>query len=272
MIDLGQNGLKLRSLCEYLSRKLTHKLIDEYLGFANVENTGKRVYPNGLDANKKDKLYNSLINDFNKKHKIDGIIRFLEVMYEPSKYTNDKESFVNALQEVNKYLIQMGLIINNSGKVNETKIATTLDEVDDRINKLKHEIQLRGLHKEVLNYCTRELLAKDYYHSIFEAAKGVFERIRIMSGETIDGFNLVEKVFNKDRPILMMRGNYFETDTDRNIYFGNVFLLKYLVKALRNPIAHVPRKDIKEEMSECLEILSTVSLAHKFLDECYKWF
>ena len=272
MIDFGNGGIKLRNMCSFLSEKLTHSKIDEYLGFASIENKGKKIYQNGFDLNKNDKLYNSLVENYNQTKSVNGIIRFLEIVYDPSRYTNSLNSYEKELEEINRFLIQMGISINNEGKVLCVAKAKTLDEVEERINKLKHEIQLRGLHKKVMEYCNRELLSKDYYHAIFEASKGVFERIRNMTNLSLDGFALIEKVFNQSNPILLIENNYLSNENEKNIYFGNVYLLKYLSKALRNPIAHIPRKNMKDELADCLEILSTISLAHKFLDQCKKWY
>jgi len=49
----------------------------------------------------------------------------------------------------------------------------------------------------VFEYCIAELLAENYFHSVFEATKSIAERIRELTGIEIDGATLVDTVFNK---------------------------------------------------------------------------
>jgi uncharacterized protein (TIGR02391 family) len=57
---------------------------------------------------------------------------------------------------------------------------------------LRTELARRGVHPEVLRYCEEELLRKSLFHAVFEAAKGVSERLRQMSGLSGDGAGLVD--------------------------------------------------------------------------------
>ena len=59
-------------------------------------------------------------------------------------------------------------------------------------------------------YCIKDYLQKDYYDAVFEAAKGLAQRVRYISGLTIDGGTLFQTAFSKNDPYLFfafMLGN-----------------------------------------------------------------
>jgi uncharacterized protein (TIGR02391 family) len=45
-----------------------------------------------------------------------------------------------------------------------------------------------------LKYCRVELMQDNYFHSVFEAVKGLAQRIRDLSGVQLDGAALVDRV------------------------------------------------------------------------------
>jgi hypothetical protein len=86
--------------------------------------------------------------------------------------------------------------------------ATTLDEVAQLAGRLRTELRRRGVHAEVLHYCEEELLRKSLFHAVFEATKGVSERLRQMSGLTSDGAELVDQCFGarSGQPLVRING------------------------------------------------------------------
>ena len=82
--------------------------------------------------------------------------------------------------------------------------ATTLDAACARVGRLKAALESRVVHAEVLNYCRAELLDENYFHAVFEATKGVAERIRLLSGLNGDGADLVSKAFAGQQPVLTL--------------------------------------------------------------------
>ncbi|WP_353963348.1 TIGR02391 family protein [Tepidibacillus marianensis] len=56
------------------------------------------------------------------------------------------------------------------------------------------------MHHEVEKYCIKDYLRKDYYDAVFEAAKGLAERVRQITGLTSDGSTLFQKAFAKNDP------------------------------------------------------------------------
>lgn len=271
MFKTDNVGTELKNLTDYLSF-LTHKQIDEMLTRSGIEIIGEPFKYDGQNlkygTNKKDKLYNSFANEVNASKNFNKIISFLESMYNPASFINDTSSFKNAIDEVNPILAMLGVSINNSGKIVETTKPETIDEIDRRFNTLKNEIDKRKLHQQVHKYCKKEYLAKDYFHTIHEAVKGLLERVRELSGSSDDGYNLLDAVFNHKNPVLVF--NKLSNDNEINEYKGFKRMIEGLITMFRNPTAHMPRIKYDENIDITLEVLSTVSMLHRYLDNCQK--
>ena len=111
-------------------------------------------------------------------------------------------------------------------------------------------------------------MAKDYFHTIHEAVKGLLERVRELSGSTDDGYNLLDAVFNHKNPVLVF--NKLSNDNEINEYKGFKRLIEGLITMFRNPTAHMPRIKYDENIDITLEVLSTISMLHRYLDNCQK--
>lgn len=96
--------------------------------------------------------------------------------------------------------------------------AETLSEVDQRVNHLKKALYDRAIHSEVQKYCVEDYLRADYYDAVFEASKGLAERVRQISGLTTDGGTLFQTVFSKNDPYIFF--NAMKTDSERSEFIG----------------------------------------------------
>ena len=76
----------------------------------------------------------------------------------------------------------------------------------------------------------------NYFHAVFEASKGLAQRIRDKSGVDGDGAGLVDSVFSGVGPVLAF--NALQTETERSEQKGFATLLKGCFAAVRNPLAH----------------------------------
>ena len=76
----------------------------------------------------------------------------------------------------------------------------------------------------MLKYCRAELMQDNYFHAVFEAAKGLAQRIREESGVDGDGASLVDQVFSVNQPILAF--NTLQTETEKSEHKGFAALLK----------------------------------------------
>lgn len=262
-------GTELDQLTTFLS-KLTHKEIDNLLTRCGIEIVAEPFKYDGANlhygTSKKDKLYNSFVIEINKNKKFSKIIKFLESLYNPANYTSDIAKFHSDVSEINNILVMMGVEINNSGKVIEATKPETIDEVEERFNQLKNELEKRNLHHQVKKYCKREYLAKDYFHTIHESVKGVLERIRELTGSLKDGYELLDQVLSHNNPVLVF--NQLANENEKNEYKGFKKIIEGLVSMFRNPTSHVPRIKYTEDFDVTMEVLGTVSMVHRYIDSC----
>ena len=189
---------------------------------------------------------------------------------DPTNYTKMEKrgQYQFILEELNKILLLLGCEINPSGKLTEKVKATTLEEVDRRVNSLKKKLYDRNIHSEVTKYCIKDYLRKDYFDAVFEATKGLAERVREISGLNSDGNELFQSAFATKDPYIVL--NMLATESEKNEYNGLKELLMSLFHLVRNPMAHTPKINWKQNENEALDILTIISFAHKYLDTCYK--
>ena len=135
-----------------------------------------------------------------------------------------KEIFEQHRNELNAFLAFSGLEFGADGQFRQREAARTLDEAERRLQTIRIKFQSRRLHPEVFKYCKTELMQDNYFHAVFEASKGLAQRIRDMVGIQADGAALVDRVFSIERPMLAM--NTLQTETERSQHKGFAALLK----------------------------------------------
>jgi len=227
-------------------------------------------YTYTLGLNKRDWLYNCLANEINTNKSLQRVFDFISKALNPVAFTvqSNREKYLHLLEETNKVLLLAGLSVSKEGKVVDVVQAKTLDEVDRRMNHLKRELYNRAIHNEVQKYCIKDYLRKDYYDAVFEAAKGLAERVRQITGLSSDGGELFQKAFAKSDPYLFF--NSLQTDSEKSEFTGVKELLEAIFHLVRNPAAHTPKINWMIEETKALDILTLISFAHKYLDECHQ--
>jgi uncharacterized protein (TIGR02391 family) len=193
------------------------------------------------------------------------IVDFIQSFLTPARFIGRNDEFEANRQRLNTILSFSGLEYGKDGKFRQCKIAKTLDEAEKRARTIRAKFQGRQIHPEVLKYCRPELLQDNYFHAVFEACKGLAQRIRDLSGVQADGAVLIDKVFSIDKPILAI--NTLRTETERSEHKGFALLLKGCFAGVRNPLAHGPKILWKGE-DDAADYLSLISLMHRKLDEC----
>lgn len=227
-------------------------------------------YTYQMGLNKRDWLYNCLASEINNSHSFIRVYAFLEKALNPVAFTDEKnrDKYNYLLEGVNKALLLAGLEITREGKLVEVVQAKTLEEVDRRVNSLRRQLYNRAIHGEVQKYCIKDYLQKDYYDAVFEAAKGLAERVRQITGLTTDGGTLFQTAFSKNNPYIFF--NSMQTDSEKSEFSGLKELLESIFHLVRNPAAHTPKINWKVDEAKALDILTLISFAHKYLDECHK--
>ena len=267
----------IKALCDVLAETdpscgLTKTEIKLKLGQCSIKIVDDGFRANGLayqtGLNKRDWLYNCFVTQINERKSFVNIYRFIENALDPVNFTpNEKrEKYKFLFDGVNKVLLLNGLEVQENGKITPTVKAETLDDVDKRVKSLEQKLTDRDIHNEVKRYCIRDYLQKDYFDAVFEAAKGVAQRVRDITGLSTDGGVLFQKAFAKKDPYLYF--NLLQTESEISEFTGLKELLEAIFHLVRNPAAHTPKINWSVEESRALDILTLISVAHKYLDEC----
>ncbi len=97
-------------------------------------------------------------------------------------------------------------------------------------------------------------------------AKGVAQRVRNITGLETDGGTLFQTAFSKKDPYLYF--NLLKTESEISEFTGLKELLESIFHLVRNPQAHTPKINWIINEEKALDVLTLISLAHKYLDEC----
>lgn len=258
------NPQQLEAACRVLAdteRGLTGSEIGYILNDCRVEDVSS-------DMTKWKRLFNSLVTVQNKHQVGNHLIMFINRALDPVKYARSKEAFEWRRNELNVVLAFSGFSVGEDGKVVRAPVETTLKGARARAGALRSILEDRGAHPEVFKYCKAELLEENYFHAVLEAIKGVAERIRLMSGLTTDGAELVNAALSVKSPILALNKLSTETELSEQKGFSNI--LVGLFGAVRNPTAHAPRLIWAMTEQDALDIFSMVSFVHRKLDNARK--
>lgn len=213
------------------------------------------------------RLYHAFAAFQNKHQCANNILNFIKQALNPARYVNEKEKFDFLLNHVNQQLAFVGFHVKEDGNLQKTNKAYTIADVQIKADNLKQEIEKRNGHQELIKYCKAELLANNYFHAVFEANKGLFARIRELSGLTTDGNALIEEAFSQN-PILTI--NNYQTKSEKDEHKGFCNILKGLCGMFRNTESHEPKVSWEITKQDALEILGIISYCHRRLDNAHK--
>lgn len=213
------------------------------------------------------RIYNAFAHHQNQMGYSNHIIAFINKSIDPVLHTSNPDIFRWYRNELNPVLSFSSLCINESGKIATAKKAESLDEALARSNRIKLELERRKVHSQVLAYCNKELMEENAFHAVFEAIKGVGERMRNISGLGSDGADLAQAMFSigKDaNPMFSI--NSLQNDSHKSEQKGFMNLLIGMFGMFRNPVAHAPRTEWDMSDTDALDMLTTLSLVHRKLD------
>jgi len=250
--------------------------IANILGDTNDGLTGSEIHKCLIQSNIEDvdptntkriRLYNAFAKACNDDKCSNCVLKFISVALAPQRFVSEKSRFETYLDKINQQLAFCGYKYNPNGKFSKIQKASTISDVEIKAQNLKSEIEKRKAHSEIQKYCKAELLQNNYFHAVFEANKGLFQRIRELSGSKEDGNRLIEFVFSNN-PVLII--NNFITKSEKDEHAGFANLLKGLCGMFRNPEAHEPKVLWNLEEQDALEILGIISYCHRRLDGAQK--
>lgn len=207
----------------------------------------------------------------NNKRKSDAILQFCINYFKPVRFVNkDPNLFEEQRILFNRAAGFEGWEISKEGKLlRHIQKLNTIEDAEERANYLKMELQKRKSHPKIFRYCTPEILSEDYFHMVEESIKGLFDRIKEISGNYIDdGAVLIDKVMSEKAPSILI--NKFSSKSEISEHKGFGSMLKALYSLFRNPEAHSPKEIWPMDKTDALDILGLVSLCHRKLDKAYK--
>ena len=192
------------------------------------------------------------------------VFNFIEHFVPPVKFAKEPAKFEELRKSLNAYLLFAGYEYLETGKIRQVEPIKTLGEAEARLDNVRAKLAGRNIHEQVWKYCRADLMQEDYFDAVFEASKGLMQRIREMSGVDSDGTRLVQRVFHGKQPILAF--NTLRTELEQGDQKGFATLLEGCIGAVRNRLAHEP-KILWEGADDAADYLTLISLLHRKLDQ-----
>jgi uncharacterized protein (TIGR02391 family) len=220
---------------------------------------------------KRHRLFGALCN----RQRADGcgnhVVAFIQKAMDPVRYVNSRETFDDRRHALNDVLLFSGYAIGEDGKLRLTESVKTLDEAEERANRLRTELRRRNVHPDVLKFCRAELVRNNYFHAVLEATKSVADKIRTRTGLQSDGAALVDHAFGlgaAGMPFLAF--NSLQSETERSEHTGMMNLMKGMFSSFRNPTAHAPKIAWVITDQDAMDLLSLSSLLHRRIDGAFR--
>ncbi len=210
------------------------------------------------------RLYNAFATFQNRKQLSNNILTFINKSMNPARFIGRNEQFEDTRTELNKRLSFIGLELTEKGQFRRTIESKTITEAEQKANRLKSKLEQRNTHPAIFKYCKAELLAENYFHTVFEATKSIADIIRLRTGLTEDGSELIDKAFSIKNPLLTI--NDLSTETKESEHKGFANLIKGIFGMFRNTTAHSPKIIWEINEADALDILTTISMIHRKLD------
>lgn len=197
------------------------------------------------------------------------VFQFIKTVLNPIRYTKHLERtairYNQVLETINVLLSFSGYKITSNGEILSIQKTQNIDDALKHAQNFYRTLLERGIHAEVLKYCKPEALQDNHFHAVFEAIKGLNSRIKEMSGLDIDGVNLINTVFSEKAPYLAI--NSLRSQSEKDEHNGFRYLILGVQTMFRNPISHEAKINWEISGQDGLDILTTVSLIHRKLDQ-----
>lgn len=248
----------IETISRILADALTHRELTSLLQEAKIEEVG--------GTPKWERLKLALASRQQQDECANNVANFIRIALHPSRFGGKSDDHSKLLNEINVQLAYCELQLTEKMEFRQVVAARTLSEAETRANALQKKCRDRKIHDDILKYCSKEYLGKNFFHCVLEASKGLFEDIRQKSGmPENDGGVLVDKVFLGDNPKLALNKLVSVEERAEQSGFGN--LLKGVYGLFRTPEAHAPRLKWSVNEQEALDALTVISYARRRVDE-----
>lgn len=143
-----------------------------------------------------------------------NVAGFIQSVMDPVRFVGKQSDFTRIREILNQILAFAALQLGEDGTLRPATQARTLTEAEQRVGRLRSELQRRQVHSDVLSFCRAELLntsPPNYFHAVLEATKSVAQKIRGRTGLTGDGVEIVDEAFRISSPLLAINSLRSET-------------------------------------------------------------
>ena len=253
----------LEAICDVLGATnggLTGSEIGRYLRECNIQDMQPEI-------TKRNRLFQALRDRQRGDGCANNILAFIKLVMDPVLYNQNPDYYADLRSHLNKALAFAGYEVRDDGEIISVVKAKTIDDAEQRANRLQGELRRRRVHADIYVFCNSEIIHQNYFHAVLEASKSLAEKIRLKSGLSTDGAELAMQAFSlRQSGIPVLAFNSLQTDTAKSEQTGLMNLFIGLFGAFRNVTAHGPKIlwDISEQ--DALDMLTFISLLHRRLD------
>jgi uncharacterized protein (TIGR02391 family) len=195
-----------------------------------------------------------------------AVLQFVKLALDPARELNAGD-FGDLRSAVNEVLLLSGLELKPDGRLVPVRASRTADDARVRADRLKARLRDRAVHPDVLRFCRPELVQRNYFHAVLEASKSVSAKIRDRTGLEADGAELADQAFTLKHNMPPSAFNALRTPSERSAHTGYAQFVRGVVGAFRNPTAHEPKIEFPLTEEDALDMLATVSMVHRRLDQ-----
>ena len=214
------------------------------------------------------RIFNALAQAQNRTGTGNFVMKFISTALSPRRFVADPAKHEELREAINRILAFRGCQLLDDGRFQRTSCVSTIDEARARANRLRSELERRGVHADVLEFCRAELLQENYFHAVLEATKSLSAKIREKSGLTTDAAELAMSAFGlgkADIPYLAF--NSLQTETHKSEQRGLMNLFVGMFGTFRNVTAHGEKLTWDVTEQDALDLLTLVSMLHRRLDD-----
>jgi uncharacterized protein (TIGR02391 family) len=253
----------LERICEVLA--------DTSTGFTGSE-IGKFLSRLGIDdpmptMTKRVRLFEALRQRQERDGCANLVIAFIQEAMKPVRHTDSQGWFDSTREKLNAILAFAGYELTETGTVAVRAAVKTLTQAQGREQRLRADLEKRGVHADVLHSCRAELLQENYFHVVLEATKSIAQKLRDRTGLASDGAELADAALALGKhgmPFLAF--NTLRTESEISEQNGLLNLIKGLFGTFRNPTAHAPKISWNMTEPDALDFLTMASFIHRRLD------
>lgn len=150
---------QLRQISDLLRRAATGPEISTFFARLTIDDPAPA-------ASKKDRLYEALFLRQALDHHANAVAAFVQACMDPVRFSGQHDAFDGLRAQLNEVLAFAGMSLGEDGTLRPVSVARTLSEAEGRAQRLQRELRRRGVHADVLRFCTAELLADNYFHAV----------------------------------------------------------------------------------------------------------